>query len=133
MTNPAWEKKATDEPIWQGPTEAEAEAIALFDSDTRFKILTILEAMQWPQLIIFKYSESDRVVAPFVVGVSSEGNPLMRGFQLEGVSRSGKGAGWRVFQINKMERVETHQEFFNADDFDFDEFYPWIYGVIKML
>lgn len=133
MSNQAWEKKSTDPPIWQGPTEAEAEAIALFDPDTRFKILTILEAMDWPQLIIFKYGESDRVVAPFVVGVSSQGNPLLRGFQLEGVSRSGKGEGWRVFQLKKMENVENHQDYFDAEDFDFDEYYPWTYKVIKML
>jgi hypothetical protein len=133
MSNPDWEKKSTDEPIYGGPTPAEAEAISGLEEAARLKIVTILEAMYWPQLIVFLYGSSDRLVAPFVVGVSSEGNPLLRGYQLEGISRSGKGAGWRVFQIRKMENLENHQEYFDADDFEFDRFYPWTYKVIKML
>lgn len=104
-----------------------------FDRDTQGKILLVLEAMEYQKTIIFEYGESSRVVCPFVVGISSEGNPLMRGFQLEGVSLSRKGAGWRVFQFEKMENVAEYFEFFNPDEFDFDRDYPWIYRVIKML
>lgn len=133
MSNPQWEKKSTDEPIWEGPRGVDFEAMGISDRETQIKIQIIMEAMDWPQLVVFYYGDSDRVVAPFVVGVSSEGNPLLRGYQLEGVSRSGRGGGWRVFQIHKIENLENHQEFFNADDFDFDEYYPWIYKVFKML
>jgi hypothetical protein len=97
------------------------------------KICTILEAMKWQRLIVFGYGESDRVVAPFVVGVSSDGNPLMRGYQLEGKSRSGKGEGWRVFRVDRMGGVEDYQEFFECEDFDFDESYPWIYKIFRMV
>jgi hypothetical protein len=89
--------------------------------------------MEYPQLIAFVYDGTNRVVAPFGVGISSEGNPLMRGYQLEGISRSGKGEGWRVFQIEKMEYLENQKDFFDKNDFDFDECYPWIYKVLKML
>src|SRR3972149_11456702 len=133
MSHPEWEKKSTDEPIWEGPRVLEEWELADYDEETRFKIETILDAMDWPQLLIFKYGDSDRVVAPFVVGVSSEGNPLLRGYQLEGNSRSGKGAGWRVFQIEKMDALENHQDFFDRADFEFDETYPWVYKVLKML
>lgn len=125
----AWKKA----PPYEGVRGAETEDIEVLDADSLAKIETILDAMDRPQLIIFHYGESDRVVAPFVAGVSFEGNPLMRGYQLEGESRSGKGAGWRVFQVRKMENVGNHQDFFNKEDFDFDEFYPWIYKVFKML
>jgi len=133
MPNPAYNKRARDLPWWEGPRVADLGEFGPLSYDDQAKIVTILEAMDWPQLIIFKYGDSDRVVAPFVVGVSSEGNPLLRGYQLEGNSRSGKGEGWRVFQIGKMENVENHQDFFSADDFDFDRVYPWIYKVYKML
>jgi len=133
MSNPAWEKKATDEPIYEGPRAQDLADLYDYDQETISKIQTIFDAMNWPQLIVFEYSGASRVVAPFVVGVSSEGNPLMRGYQLEGVSRSGKGEGWRMFQIKKMERVENHQDFFDAEDFDFDQNYPWTYEVFKML
>ena len=89
--------------------------------------------MDWPELIVFHYGDSDRLVAPFVIGVSSEGNPLLRGYQIEGVSRSGKGAGWRVFQVEKIENLDNYGDFFDADDFQFDRFYPWVYKVFKML
>ena len=133
MSNPAYQKKSPDAPIYEGPRVAEVWDLVGFDPDTQVKIKTILDAMDWPQLVIFSYGVSDRVVAPFAVGVSSEGNPLLRGYQLEGNSRSGKGEGWRVFQIRKMGEVMNHQDFFNKDDFDFQEFYPWIYKVYKML
>ena len=133
MTNPDWGKKKTDEPIYTGIRGEEFEEIGEFPPETQFKIETILEAMDWQQLIVFRYGESDRVVAPFVVGMSSDLNPLMRGYQLEGISRSGKGAGWRVYQINKMEGLENHQDFFNPDEFDFDEYYPWTYWTIATL
>lgn len=133
MSNPEWEKKSTDGPIYEGVRAADFEELRDLGEEIIFKVQTIFDAMDWPQLIIFRYGVSDRVVAPFVIGVSSEGNPLMRGYQLEGVSRSGKGEGWRVFQIRKMENVENHQDFFDKDDFDFQEYYPWIYRVFKML
>jgi len=133
MSNPAWEKKSIDEPIYEGVRAADFEELRDQSEETIFKIQTILDAMDWPQLIVFRYGDSDRVVAPFVIGISSEGNPLMRGYQLEGLSRSGKGEGWRVFQIRKMENVENHQDFFDKDDFDFDRNYAWIYRVFKML
>ncbi len=133
MPNPVYVKADPEKWPSEGVRVAEEFDLEIIDPDTRSKIQTILDAMDWPQLLVFKYGDSDRVAAPFVVGISSEGNPLMRGYQLEGNSRSGKGPGWRVFQIRKMEKVENHQDFFKADDFDFDRFYPWIYKTFKML
>jgi len=128
-----WEKVRGEKEEWEGPREAYLKQVDDFGIETAGKMRTIFDAMDWQQLLVFRYTDSDRVVAPFVVGVSSEGNPLLRGYQLEGVSRSGKGPGWRVFQIIKMEKVSNHWEYFNVDDFDFDEFYPWTYKVFKML
>lgn len=133
MSNPAYVKSEPGKWAREGVRDVEEINLMGLETDSLRKMRTILNAMDWPQLIIFHYGESDRVVAPFVVGVSSEGNPLMRGYQLEGISRSGKGEGWRVFQIRKMENVENHQDFFDPDDFDFVESYPWIYKVFKML
>jgi len=133
MPNPAYVKSEPGKWAREGVRVAGREDLDKLPWEGIDKIRTILEAMDWPQLIFFHYGESDRVVAPFVVGVSSEGNPLMRGYQLEGKSRSGKGVGWRVFQIRKMENLENHQDFFDPDDFDFDQSYPWIYKTFKML
>ncbi len=133
MSNPAYNKRREHPPIWEGPRVAEFWDVTGFDGVRQSKVLLLLDAMDWPRLVVFLYDGSDRLVAPFVIGVSSEGNPLLRGYQLEGNSRSGKGEGWRVFQIDKIEDLFDHQEFFYPDDFDFDGFYPWIYKVYKML
>lgn len=133
MSNPAYVKSEPGKWAREGVREAYREDFDALEEISKLKLYRILEAMEWPQLIVFHYGESDRVVAPFVVGVSSEGNPLLRGYQLEGNSRSGKGEGWRVFQVRKMEKVETFQDFFNAQDFDFDASCPWLYKVFKML
>ncbi len=125
----AWKEN----PPYEGVRGAEAEDIEKIEIETQVKMETILTAMEWPQLIVFRYSDTDRVAAPFVLGISSEGNPLLRAYQLEGSSRSGKGDGWRMFQIRKMENIEDHQDFFNKEDFDFQRFYPWTYKVFKML
>ena len=121
MSNPAYVKSEPGKWAVEGVRVAYVEELYELDVISMSKISLILQAMQWPQLVIFHYDESDRVVAPFVVGVSSEGNPLLRGYQLEGNSRSGKVGGWRVFQIRKIENLENFQEFFNQEDFDFEE------------
>jgi len=133
MSRIAYNKRREDPPIWYGPRVAEFWELDGYDPVRTSNILFLLDAMDWPRLVIFTYGASDRLVAPFVIGVSSDGNPLMRGYQLEGHSRSGKGEGWRVFQIDKIENLADGQDFFYPADFDFDEFYPWIYKVYKML
>jgi hypothetical protein len=133
LSKAEYKKKGKDAPPWEGPRAIEEVDLEGLGTESRVKIQIILDLMDCSKLIAFKYGESYRVVAPFVLGVSSEGNPLMRGYQVEGVSKSGKGAGWRVYQISKMENIEDYQDFFDADDFDFDGGYPWIYKIFKML
>jgi hypothetical protein len=133
MPNAAYVKSEPGKWAREGVRVAGAEEFGRLDAAAVEKVGIIIGAMEWPQLIIFNYDGSDRVVAPFVIGVSSGGNLLMRGYQLEGVSRSGKGKGWRVFQVGKMVNPENHQDYFNADDFDFDRSYPWVYKVFRML
>lgn len=92
-------------------------------------IQTLREAIEKLQVIIFNYSGSDRIVQPYVFGLSSEGNPLLRGYQLQGESRSGKGPGWRVFQVRKMISVDLYGEWFEPDFSTYDPFKTWIYEV----
>ncbi|MBS3920029.1 MAG: hypothetical protein KG012_14215, partial [Deltaproteobacteria bacterium] len=60
----AWKES----PPYEGVRAAEHEDIEKIDDESRIKMETILEAMEWPQLIVFKYGDSDRVAAPFVLG-----------------------------------------------------------------
>ena len=133
MSNPAYNKRRIDKPFYYGPRVVSGEDLGILSEASRAKVQVILDAMVWPQLVSFHYGDSDRLVAPFVIGVSSIGNPLLRGYQVRGVSKSGKGPGWRVFQVVEMESVENYEEFFDPLDFGFDGFYPWMYKVFREL
>ena len=133
MPNPQWGKRKTDEPIWQGPRISDGSELITSEGWFKEHIEEILDAMNRSEFIIFNYDGSDRVVAPFVVGVSSEGKALLRGYQIWGNSRSGKGEGWRVFQIPKITYLANFWEFFEAGQFLFDPFYPWTYKVFQMI
>jgi hypothetical protein len=133
MSHAEWKRKMPWEKTWEGPRPIGWDELVFSNEETEIKFGAIYKAMEGPKLIVFHYGDSDRIVAPFVLGFSSENTALMRGFQLEGTSRSGKGAGWRVFQILWMEDLADHQEFFNPDEFDFDRNYPWLYKVYKTL
>jgi hypothetical protein len=98
-------------------------------SDLEDTIQLIRKAIEENQAIRFTYDDFDRVVNPYVLGLSSEGNPLMRGYQTEGVSVSGKGPGWRVYQVRKMVAVELYGEWFEPDRTEYDPYKTWIFEV----
>ena len=133
MSNPAYVKSEPGKWAREGVREAELKDFISLSLESQRKVEEILDEMENSQLVVFRYDGSDRLVAPFVVGVSSKGNPLMKGYQIEGGARSGKGKAWKVFKVGKMENLANFWDFFNGDEFDFDESYPWIYKVFKML
>jgi hypothetical protein len=133
MVNPAYNKRREDPPIWEAPRVAELSDFVGLDDLDRMNIEIIFESLEQQKLLVFEYKGRDRLVAPFVFGVSQYGNALMRGYLIEGSSRSGKGPGWRVFQVREMSMVDVFDEWFYPEDFKFDRWYPWVYKVYKML
>lgn len=118
---------------YEGPRVGKWEDFVGLDDLDLMNLEEIWDAMELSELLVFEYSKTDRVVAPFVLGMSHKGNPLLRGYQLEGTSKSGKGKGWRVFQVREMSMVDGFGEFFYPEDFKFVNEYPWTYKVYKML
>ncbi|MCK4764503.1 MAG: hypothetical protein KAW12_20050 [Candidatus Aminicenantes bacterium] len=49
----------------------------------------IQRAIREKKVIRFYYESGNRTVEPFCFGVSSAGNNLLRGFQIDGFSKSG--------------------------------------------
>ncbi len=120
-------------PPYEGVRVAEWSDFFGLDDLDWLNIEDILTALEWSELLVFEYKKRERLVAPFVFGVSAEGNALMRGYLVEGSSRSGKGPGWRVFQVREMSMLGLYGEWFVPEEFDFDRRYPWVYKVFKML
>jgi len=119
--------------IYKGPRPASMSDFKGIDDLDLMNIEDILGCMDREEFLIFEYSGFDRMVAPFVLGVSSSGNPLLRGYQVEGNSKGGVGYGWRVYQVREMSMVNRGWQFFNIEDFKFDALYPWTYKVYKTL
>lgn len=55
----------------------------------------------------------DRIVQPYVYGVSKAGNDVVRVWQLQGVTDS-EIPGWKLLRVDKMSRFEPTEETFNT-------------------
>ncbi len=99
----------------------------------------IVKAIVENQRLRIVYNGSERLVDPYVFGYSSEENPLFKAFQVEGESLSGKGAGWRVFQVKKLEEITPEIDQYRRPVIfepmlgDPALVNPWIYDVVMEL
>ena len=67
------------------------------------------------RVVQFTYDGHRRVVEPFLLGVTTAGNPALRGFQTAGTSNSGTVPAWHLFSLSKIESIEvTRSEFEGA-------------------
>lgn len=76
-------------------------------------------------VIGFEYEGGHRVVEPHCHGISKPGNEVLRGYQVDGFSKSGRVPPWRLFIVGKMGPIiQTGQIFtqsrpgYNPDDSD---------------
>lgn len=125
-----WNK---DRVIYTGPRPGSFSDMVGIDDLDVMNLDEILSAMEREEFLVFEYGGGPRLAAPFVLGVSSSGNPLLRAYQTEGFSRGGPAYGWRVFQVREMSMVEGFGEFFFPEEFLFDPLFPWTYKVVKIL
>ena len=114
---------------YEGPRPATVQHFVGFDDLDWLNFEIIVDCLYESEFLVFEYYDRVRLVAPFALGVSRYGNGLLRAFQIDGLSRKGPGFGWRVFQVRNMSMVEGYGEYFFIEDFDFDDYFPWIYAV----
>lgn len=62
----------------------------------------ICEAINNKRIIEFYYDGGTRVVEPYCYGVSTKGNKVLRGYQIDGYSSSGGIPSWRLFKEDSM-------------------------------
>lgn len=83
----------------------------------------IIQAICNKRRLTLHYPPGQRLVEPHVLGVSREGNILLRAYQVEGASASGEHKSWKLFRIDRAGTVmDSGQEFdgprpeYNPDD-----------------
>ena len=73
----------------------------------------IEEAIENMQLIEFYYDGGIRIVEPHCLGQSTKGNDLVRAFQVEGYSSSGK-MGWKLYDLSNISSINLLDERFES-------------------
>lgn len=74
------------------------------------KIISAIENMN---VIEFHYNGHWRVVEPHAYGVTPKGNEVLRAYQKDGTSDSGKVPDWRLFSVNKIEGLKIIDDTFS--------------------
>ena len=71
----------------------------------------IKTAIRSKNLLKFNYHGHVRVIEPHCYGLSTNGNPVLRAFQVGGTSPSGP-LSWRLFSMEDVKKVEFLNETF---------------------
>lgn len=72
----------------------------------------IREAISKMKRIEFYYDGGLRVVEPHCLGVTTAGNPALRGYQVSGYSVSGKVPDWHLFVLSKISNLSILNDSF---------------------
>lgn len=72
--------------------------------------MTACEALQSGRRVEVSYDNYVRVVEVHAVGVSKEGNGLMRVWQVRGGSVSGERAGWKLLRLDETRDIVSIDE-----------------------
>lgn len=72
----------------------------------------LVAAINGRRLITLWYPPGARVVEPHALGTASNGQLLLRAFQIEGASESGEHVNWKLFRLDRMRDVDSNDQKF---------------------
>lgn len=78
-------------------------------------LVSVCSAIHDRAVVEFNYDGGLRIVEPHAHGNSTAGHEVVRGYQTEGYSRSGKPEGWRLFDVPKIEGLRQTGDRFLQD------------------
>ena len=76
------------------------------------KAEAIISAIRDRAVLEFVYNGQPRIVEPQTYGISTAGQPILRGYQRGGGSSTGYTRGLRLFEVGKMSKVRLTSERF---------------------
>jgi hypothetical protein len=62
----------------------------------------LIAANKGRRLVSIWYDPGVRVVEPYALGYGSDGQVLLRAFQVAGVSESGQPVHWKLFRVDRI-------------------------------
>ncbi|MEA9415424.1 hypothetical protein [Flavobacterium sp. PL02] len=71
----------------------------------------IIEAIENKNLVEFNYDDELRIVEPHCYGLSTKNNEILRAYQVDGYSSSGK-MGWKLYDLAKAEDINILEDSF---------------------
>lgn len=58
-------------------------------------------------LVYLSYDPGGRVIEPHALGYGSDGQILLRAYQVEGVSASGEHENWKLFRVDRISAADV--------------------------
>lgn len=80
----------------------------------------ICDAISQQRILEFDYDGGFRRVEAFCYGIGHSGNELLRAFQVDGVSESGKPWDWKLFDVSKMTNINLSAEEHIGNRYDYE-------------
>jgi predicted DNA-binding transcriptional regulator YafY len=74
----------------------------------------LIAAIEGRRLVSFWYDPGVRVVEPHALGYGSDGQLLLRAFQIEGASASNQHFNWKLFRLDRMRGASFNGRSFPA-------------------
>ena len=72
-----------------------------------------MKAILGKNLVRLNYPLGDRLVEPHAYGTNTQGNELLRAFQVSGASDSGEHIGWKLFRVDRISSLTVLPQVFN--------------------
>lgn len=74
----------------------------------------ICTAINEKRLLEISYGPGGRIIEPHAHGLSSDGNELLRAFQVSGASASGEHVDWKLFRVDRISLLRILDETFDG-------------------
>lgn len=80
----------------------------------------IVAAIREARVLRVHYGGGERLIEPHCYGRGSEGQELLRCFQVSGHSNSGQPFGWKLFSVRGLRVIELTTEVFDTPRTDYN-------------
>lgn len=73
----------------------------------------IIDAIEKRRIMAFQYEGRSRIVEPHCYGLTVKRNEVLRAYQIDGFSSSGK-MGWKLFSLSKISYIKILENNFTV-------------------